>query len=111
MSTTSVNLDQPETGPSLLKHPHLEECIRTIYDADTISLGDDESFAHKPFADDEFNEIDAMVLDHYNTALMAMGAEASIFRQVPSACMLTDTDMLPLHVCYTLALYIVSSKL
>ena len=37
-----------------------------------------------------------------------MGAEASLFRQVPSTCMLTHADTLPLHVCYTPALYIVS---
>ena len=50
-----------------------------------------------------------MVLDRYNVVLMNLGVEASLFRQVPSACMLlTHTDMLPLHVRYTLALYIAS---
>ena len=49
-----------------------------------------------------------MVLDHYNVVSMNLGMEASLFRQVPSACVLTHTDMLPLHVHYTLALYIVS---
>jgi len=61
----SANLDQPKAGPSSLKHPHLEEHI-TMYEEDAISLGDDEAIAHKPFADDKFNEIDAMVLDRYN---------------------------------------------
>jgi len=104
----SASLDQPEAGPSLLKHPGLEEHI-TMYKEDAISLGDDEPFAHEPFADDEFDEIDAMVLDRYNATSMAMDAEASLFRQVPSACVLIDTDMLPLHVRYTPALYIASS--
>ena len=49
-----------------------------------------------------------MILNHYNTVLMNLGTEASLFRQVPSAHTLTHTDMLPLHVCYMLALYIVS---
>ena len=39
---------------------------------------------------------------------MNLGAEASLFRQVPSACVLTCTDTLPLHVRYTLTLYIAS---
>jgi len=108
VSTASVSLDQPEAGPSSLKHPRLEERI-TMYEEDAISLGDDEPFAHKPFADDEFDKIDTMVLDHYNATSMAMDAEASLFRQVPSARMLIDTDMLPLHVRYTPALYIASS--
>jgi len=105
----SVNLDQPEASPSLLKHPHLEEHI-TMYEEDAISLEDDEPFTHEPFTDDEFNEIDMMVLNCYNTTSMAMDVEASLFRQVPSAHMLTDTDMLPLHVLYMPALYIVSSN-
>jgi len=104
----SVNLDQPEASPSSLKCPRLEERI-TMYEEDAISLGDEEPFAHKPFADDEFDEIDAMVLDHYNTMSMAMGVEASLFRQVPSAHMLTNADTLPLHVHYTPSLYIASS--
>jgi len=109
MSMASANLDQPEASPSLLKHPRLEERI-TEYEEDAISLGDDEPFAHEPFANDEFNEIDTMVLDRYNAMSMAMGAEASLFRQVPSAHMLTDTDMLPLHVRFMPALYIASSN-
>ena len=109
VSMASANLDQPEAGPSSLKRPRLEERI-TMYEEDAISLGDDEPFAHEPFADDEFNEIDAMVLNRYNATSMAMGAEASLFRQVPSARVLTDTDTLPLHVCFTPSLYIASSN-
>jgi len=104
----SANLDQPEASPSSLKRPRLEERI-TMYEEDAISLGDDEPIAHEPFADNEFDEINAMVLDHYNAMSMAMDAEASLFRQVPSARVLTDTDTLPLHVLYTPALYIASS--
>jgi len=48
-------------------------------------------------------------LDRYNAMSMAMDVEASLFRQVPSARMLIDTDTLPLHVRYTPALYIASS--
>jgi len=108
MSTASASLDQPEAGPSSLKRPRLEERI-TMYKEDAISLGDDEPFAHEPFADDEFDEVNAMVLDRYNATSMAMDAEASLFRQVPSAHMLTNTDTLPLHVHYTPSLYIASS--
>jgi len=109
VSMASASLDQPEAGPSLLKHPRLEEHI-TMYEEDAISLGDDEPFAHEPFADDKFDEINMMVLDHYNTMSMVMDVEASLFRQVPSAHVLIDTDMLPLHVRYTPALYIASSQ-
>jgi len=84
VSTASANLDQPEASPSSLKHPRLEEHI-TMYEEDAISLGDDEPIAHELFADDEFDEINAMVLNHYNAMLMAMNMEASLFRQVPSA--------------------------
>jgi len=108
VSTASVSLDQPEAGPSSLKRPRLEERI-TMYEEDAISLVDDEPIAHELFADDEFDEIDAMVLDRYNATSMAMDAEASLFRQVPSARILIDTDTLPLHVRYTPALYIASS--
>jgi len=38
-----------------------------MYEEDAISLGDDEPFAHEPFTDDEFDEIDAMVLDCVTT--------------------------------------------
>jgi len=80
-----------------------------MYEEGAISLGDDEPFTHELFTDDEFDEIDVMVLNCYNATSMVMCAEASLFRQVPSAHMLTDTDMLPLHVHYTPSLYIVSS--
>ena len=76
----SANLDQPEAGPSSLKRPCLEERI-TMYEEDAISLGDEELYAHEPFANDEFNEINVMVLDCYNATLMAVGVEASLFRQ------------------------------
>jgi len=109
MLTASANLDQPEAGPSSLKCPHLEE--RTMmYKEDPISLGDDEPIAHEPFTDNEFDEIDTMVLNRYNTMSMVRDAEASLFRQVPSACVLINTDMLPLHVHYPPALYIASSQ-
>ena len=80
-----------------------------MYEEDVISLRDDEPFAHEPFTDDELDAIHAMVLDCYNTTLMAVGTEASLFRQVPSACMLINTDMLPLHVRFAPSLYIASS--
>ena len=77
---------------------------------DTVSLGDNEEpYIYKNFVDNEFNEINKMVLDCYNAVSMNLGMEASLFRQVPSARMLTHTDTLPLHVHYTLALYIVSN--
>ena len=64
---------------------------------DTVSLGDKEQpFIYEDFANSEFNEIDEMVLDHYNAVSMNLGLEASLFRQVPSTHpLLTDTDMLP----------------
>jgi len=108
MSTASASLDQPEAGPSSLKRPRLKERI-TMYKEDAISLEDDEPFTHEPLADNEFDEINTMVLDRYNTTSMAMDVEASLFRQVPSAHVLIDTDTLPLHVHYTPALYIASS--
>ena len=109
ISTASASLDQPEAGPSSLKHPHLEEHIAMDVEEDTISLGDEEEpYVYENFIDDEFNEIDKMVLDHYNVVLMNLGVEASLFRQVPSTWALTHTDMLPLHVHYMLALYIAS---
>ena len=79
-------------------------------DEDTISLGDEEEqpFIYKDFTDSEFNDIDEMVLDCYNVVSMNLGVEASLFRQVPSACVLTHTDTLPLHVRYMPALYIAS---
>jgi len=80
-----------------------------MYKEDTISLGDDEPFTHEPFTNNQFDEVDTMVLNCYNTISMAVGTEASLLRQVPSAHMLTNADMLPLHVCY-MSLYIVSSN-
>ena len=110
ISTASASLDQPEASPSSLKCPRLEERIAMDVEEDTISLSDEEErpFIYKDFTDSEFNKIDEMVLNHYNAVSMNLGAEASLFRQVPSACTLTHTDTLPLHVCYTLPLYIVS---
>ena len=105
MSTASASHDQPEPGPSSLgKRPRLEERLTTV-EEDTVSLGDDDD---DPFSN-MFDEIDGMVLNRYNAALMDLDAEAALFRQVPFACVLTKTDMLPLHVCYTPALYIASS--
>ena len=77
---------------------------------DTVSLGDEEErpFVYENFADSEFDKIDEMVLDCYNAVSMNLGVEASLFRQVPSARVLTHTDTLPLHVRYTPALYIAS---
>ena len=77
---------------------------------DTVSLGDEEErpFVYEDFTDSEFDDIDEMVLDRYNAVSMNLGAEASLFRQVPPARTLTHTDTLPLHVRYMPALYIVS---
>ena len=41
-----------------------------------------------------FDEIDGMVLDQYNAVSMDLDAEAALFRQVPFACVLTETDTL-----------------
>jgi len=68
-----------------------------MYDEDTISLRDDEPITHEPF-NNKFDEIDAMVLDRYNTTSMAMGTEASLFMQVPSAHMLM-TLTCSLYLC------------
>ena len=111
ISTASVNLDQPEAGPSSLKHPCLKERIAMDVEEDTVSLGDEEEcpFIYEDFTDRKFNDVNEMVLDHYNAVSMNLGVEASLFRQVPPThTLLTHTDTLPLHVCYTLALYIAS---
>ena len=111
--TTSANLDQPEAGPSSLKHPHLKERIVMDVEEDMVSLGDKEEcpFIYEDFADSEFDDVDEMILDHYNVVSMNLGVEASLFRQVPSTlALLTHTDMLPLQVRYTPALYIASSN-
>ena len=101
----STSHDQPEPGPSsLAKRPRFEERLTTV-EKNTVSLGDDDD---DPFSD-MFGEIDGMVLNRYNTASMDLDAEAALFRQVPFSCMLMETDMLSLHVCYMPALYIVSS--
>ena len=80
---------------------------------DTISLGDEEEhpFIYEDFANSEFDDVDKMVLNRYNAVSMNLGAEASLSRQVPSThALLTDADTLPLHVCFTPALYIASSN-
>ena len=109
--TASTNLDQPEASPSSLKHPCLEEHIAMDVEEDMISLGDEEEcpFVYEDFADSKFNNVNEMILNCYNVVSMNLGVEASLFRQVPSACTLTHTDMLPLHVHYTPALYIASN--
>ena len=107
--TASANLNQPEAGPSSLKHPRLEEHITMDVEEDMISLGDEEErpFVYKDFTDSEFDDIDKMVLDCYNVVSMNLGVKASLFRQVPFTCtLLTDADMLPLHVCFMPALCI-----
>ena len=40
-------MEEPEPGPSV-KHPCLEERLTSVYDEDTISLGDDDD---DPFTD------------------------------------------------------------
>ncbi|KIM61335.1 hypothetical protein SCLCIDRAFT_25962 [Scleroderma citrinum Foug A] len=87
ISTASAKLDQPEASPLSFKCHHLEEHISMDIEEDTASLGDDkEPFIYENFIDDEFDEINKMVLDCYNMVLMNLGVEASLFRQVPSAC-------------------------
>ena len=109
LSTASANLNQPEASPSSLKCPHLKKHITMDVKEDTVSLGDDKDpFIYENFINNKFNEINEMVLDCYNAVSMNLGMEASLFRQVSSACVLTHADMLPLHVCYMLALYIAS---
>ena len=99
--------EEPEPGLSV-KRPRLKEHLRTsIYDEDTVFLGDDDD---DPFAD-MYNELDGMVLDHYNTTSMDIGAEANLFRSVPSSPeQAADTDY-TLDVRFTPALYIASSKM
>ena len=98
--------EEPEPGPSI-KCPHLEERLTSVYDEDTVSLGDDDD---DPFAD-MYDELDGMVLDRYNTTSMDIGAEANLFRSVPSSPeQAADTDY-TLDVRFTPALYIASSKM
>ena len=72
ITTTSTNLDQPNASPSSLKHPHLEERITMNVKEDTISLGDEKDcpFIYEDFTDSEFNDVDKMILDHYNVVSM-----------------------------------------
>ena len=58
--------EEPEPGPSI-KHPRLEERLTSVYDEDTVSLGDDND---DPFTD-MYDEVDGMVLDCYNTTLVS----------------------------------------
>ena len=97
--------EEPEPGPSV-KRPRLEERLTSVYDEDTVSLGDDDD---DPFID-MYDELDGMVLDHYNATSMDIGAEANLFRSVPSSPeQASDTDYYTLDVHYTPALYIASS--
>ena len=58
-----------------------------------------------------YNELNGMVLDHYNATSMDIGAEANLFRSVPSSPeQAADTNYYTLDVCYTPALYVVSSR-
>ena len=79
---TVVQLTAEEPKPDLsVKHPQLEEHLTSVCDEDTISLGDDDD---DPFAN-MYNDIDSMVLDHYNARSMDIGAEGNLFRSVPSS--------------------------
>ena len=99
--------EEPEPGPSI-KHPRLEECLTSVYDEDTVSLGDDDD---DPFAN-MYDELDGMVLDRYNATSMDIGAEANLFRSVPSSPkQAADTNYYTLDVCYTPALYVASSRM
>ena len=99
--------EEPEPGPSI-KRPHLEERLTSVYDENTVSLGDDDD---DPFAD-MYDELDSMVLNRYNTMSMDIGAEANLFRSVPSSPeQAADTDYYTLDVRYTPALYVASSRM
>ena len=99
--------EEPEPGPSV-KRPRLKERLTSVYDEDTVSLGDDND---NPFAD-MYNELDGMVLDRYNATSMDIGAEANLFRSVPSSPEpAADTNYYTLDVRFMPALYIVSSKM
>ena len=98
--------EEPEPGPSV-KHPRLEERLTSVYDEDTVSLGDDDD---NPFAD-MYDELDGMVLDRYNATSMDIGTEANLFRSVPSSPkQAADTNYM-LDVHFTPALYVASSRL
>ena len=98
--------EEPEPGPSV-KHPRLEERLTSVYDEDTISLGDDDD---DPFAN-MYDELDGMVLNCYNATSMDIGAEANLFRSVPSSPEQAADTNYTLDVHFTPALYIVSSKM
>ena len=58
-----------------------------------------------------YDELDGMVLNHYNASSMDIGAEATLFRSVPSSPeQAVDTDYYTLDVHYTPALYVASSR-
>ena len=98
--------EEPEPGPSV-KRPHLEERLTSVYNEDTVSLGDDDD---DPFAN-MYDELDGMVLNCYNAMLMDIGAEANLFRSVPSSPeQAADTNYYTLDVHYTPALYVASSR-
>ena len=61
--------EEPEPGPSV-KRPHLEERLTSVYNEDTVSLGDDND---DPFTD-MYDELDGMVLDRYNATSMDTSA-------------------------------------
>ena len=98
--------EEPEPGPSV-KRPRLEERLTSVYDEDTVSLGDDND---DPFAD-MYDELDGMVLDRYNATLMDIGTEANLFRSVPSSPEQAADTNYTLDVRFTPALYVASSKL
>ena len=98
--------EEPEPGLSV-KRPRLEERLTSVYDEDTVSLGDDDD---NPFAD-MYDELDGMVLDHYNATSMDIGAEANLFRSVPSSPEQAADTNYTLDVCFMPALYIASSKM
>ena len=105
---TVVQSTVEELEPGLsVKRPHLEERLTSVYDEDTVSLGDDDD---DPFAD-MYDELNGMVLDHYNATSMDICAEATLFRSVPSSPeQATDTNYM-LDVRFTPALYVASSKM
>ena len=99
--------EEPEPGPSV-KCPHLEERLTSVYDEDTISLGDDDDDLFV----DMYDELDGMVLNCYNATSMDIGAEANLFRSVPSSPeQAADTNYYTLDVHYTPALYVASSRM
>ena len=99
-------MEEPEPSPSV-KRPRLEEHLTSVYDEDTISLGDDDD---DPFTD-MYDELDGMVLDCYNTTSMDIGAEANLFRSVPSSPEQAAGTNYTLDVRFTPALYVVSSRM